>query len=158
MLIKILYITLLSALLLSAQTGNSSLLYDIGIMINDSVKIETKEKAAPILDQNEASLEEELNRYQQQLAETEVQLRVQTRIIDSLQTEIVMIKAARETDMALMSTKITALVDEREKAAQQPSFIPGASSGSDREFAELDRPWSSVKLNTTAPTQVVRGP
>ncbi len=159
MLIRISYSILLSALLLVAQTGNGSLLYDIGIMINDTVKAtDTEAPASPLLDQDEAGLEEELNRYQQQLAETEIQLRIQTRIIDSLQTEIVMIKAARETDMALMSTKITALVDEREKAAQKPSFVPGESTSSDREFAELERPWSSLKLNTTPRVPVVSGP
>lgn len=152
MLKPVLYIILITTVAGLAQTGNAGLFYDIGIMINDSVKTAQSEQASEpgseLLDQDQATLEEELNRYQQQLAVTEVQLRAQTRIIDSLQTEIVKIKAARETDMALMSTKITALVGERDKAAQRPSFVTGENCSSDSVFAELDTPWKDVTVNT----------
>lgn len=155
-------IILISALAGFAQTGNGSLLYDIGIMINDTTKttegLTPDSNGEPILDQSQAALEEELNHYQQQLAETEIRLRSQTKIIDSLQTEITMIKAARETDMALMSTKITALVNEKERSTQQPHFVPGENSGSDNEFAELDTPWKNVTLNTRSIPSVATEP
>jgi len=159
MLRSLAYIILFSSAVL-AQTGTGSLLYDIGIMINDSNQVapESNTDSAPVLDQVQSALEEELNSYQQQLAETEVQLRVQTKIIDSLQTEIVMIKSARETDMALMSTKITSLVDANAKATQKLGFIHGEKRSSDSVFAELGTPWSSVTLNTKPMIQMATEP
>ena len=96
------------------QTNPGSLFYDIGIRIEDTtktgpdVKVETLE--SPELLGQQMELEEELNRYQHKLAETEVRLRYQTQVIDSLHTEIAQIKAAGETDRALLSTRITSLV------------------------------------------------
>ena len=154
MLKPLIYSLLITALPGLAQTGGG-LLYDIGIMINDNVQSSAKtdidQAEQQIMDQDQATVEEELNRFQQMLIQTELQLRTQTRIIDSLQAEIVMIKAARETDMALMSTKITTLVGEKEKAARKPTFVQGENYSSDSAFAEVGTPWRDVTVNTQLP-------
>ncbi len=152
---------LLVGVFASAQTNPGSLFYDIGLMIEDSNKVapeaELEDGNTPVLNQEQAALEEELNSYQQKLADTEVRLRYQTKIIDSLQTEIAQIKAAGETDRALLSTRITSLVGEQEKAAAKPRFVPGTSLTSDSVFAELDTPWKAVNV-TTRPVQKQQGP
>ncbi len=148
-LLNITLILLLCGMAVHGQTNPGSLFYDIGLMIEGSAKVapepESLEGETPILDQEEAALEEELNRYQQKLAETEVRLRYQTQVIDSLQTEIAQIKAASETDRALLSTRITSLVGQQENAAKRPTFVPGESTTSDSVFAELNTPWKNVK-------------
>ncbi|MEA3287073.1 MAG: tetratricopeptide repeat protein [Candidatus Marinimicrobia bacterium] len=145
----IIILTIIVASPLLGQTGGN-LLYDIGLMIedtskfsNDTLQIYSDTPETPFEQQ---VLEEELNRYQQKLAETEIRLRFQTRVIDSLQTEITMIKAAGETDQALLSDRITSLVDQQIKAIQQPGFVPGNSQMSDRVYAELDTPWKDVDV------------
>jgi len=140
-----------------AQTGGS-LFYDIGLMIDDSsqtVSPENSETAAtPELSQAELDLEEELNRYQQRLAETEIRLMYQTNIIDSLQSEIALIKAAGATDKALLSNRIATLVDQNEKATQTPVFTPGETQVSERIYAELDVPWKDVSVKAMPSVQV----
>ncbi|MCF6237277.1 MAG: tetratricopeptide repeat protein [Candidatus Marinimicrobia bacterium] len=146
---------LVTGSLAMGQTGAGNLLYDIGLMIDDSSTAipdnGLKNSFAPELSQKEQVLEEELNRYQQQLAETEIRLLYQTRIIDSLQTEIALIKAAGETDQALLSTRITSLVDQQEKAAKKALFVTGGAQVSDSVYAELDTPWKNVNLRTQQP-------
>ena len=99
-----------------------------------------------------------MNRYQQKLAETEIQLRYQTRIIDSLQTEMDQVKAAGETDRALLSTRITRLVDQQEDAEKIPAFVPGENRLSDSVFAELHTPWRDVTVNTQVQYRAPTGP
>ena len=157
---------ILSMLLLSltafGQKAPASLFYDIGLMIEDSIKATADSTEVPtetpeILGQ-QMELEEELNRYQHKLAETEIRLRYQTKVIDSLHTEIAQIKAANETDKALLSTRITTLVDKHEKAQKGPGFLPGENTTSDSVFAELHTPWKNVAV-TNAPTmQTSAGP
>ncbi len=146
---------LLTATVSLAQTGGS-LFYDIGLMIDDSSQSVTSTRPAedftPAQSQAEVALEEELNRYQQKLAETEIRLRYQTSIIDSLQSEIALIKAAGETDKALLSNRIASLVDRHEKATQVPAFVPGETQVSERVFAELDVPWSDVSVQARPPS------
>jgi len=154
--------TLLLGLSAFGQTAPASLFYDIGLMIEDSNQVAADSSSenldSPELMGQQMELEEELNRYQHKLAETEVRLRYQTQIIDSLQTEIAQIKAAGETDRALLSTRITSLVGQQEKARQKPQFIPGESQTSDSVFAELDTPWKHVAVTTVPVTQSYRGP
>jgi len=162
----IILILLMFSLGVFAQTSPASLFYDIGLMIEDSTKsiqdeAEESEESLqndPELLGQQMELEEELNRYQHKLAETEVRLRHQTKIIDSLQTEIAMIKAASETDRALLSTRITSLVDMHEKAQKKPEFIPGAITASDSVFAELHTPWKDVTVTTVPASSVQAGP
>jgi len=153
---------LLLGLAAFGQTGPASLLYDIGLMIEDdnSVSADSVTQAidSPELLGQQMELEEELNRYQHKLAETEVRLRYQTQVIDSLQTEIGQIRAAGETDRALLSTRITSLVGQQEKARKQPSFVPGDSQTSDSVFAELDTPWKNVAVTTAPAVQTYTGP
>ncbi|NQV13963.1 tetratricopeptide repeat protein [bacterium] len=156
--IYIMLILLVSMTATLAQTGSGSLLYDIGLMIDsDSTKTKAEQQNAqnPIYTQEQENLEEELNLYQIKLAETEIRLRYQTKIIDSLQTEIAQIKAAGDTDVALLSTRIGTLVDQQQKADRPPVFMPGNSQTSDSVFAELDTPWRAVTFKTQAlhPTQ-----
>ncbi len=144
------------------QTNPGSLFYDIGIRIEDTtktgpdVKVETLE--SPELLGQQMELEEELNRYQHKLAETEVRLRYQTQVIDSLHTEIAQIKAAGETDRALLSTRITSLVGQQENARKTPGFTPGESHTSDSVFAELHTPWKDANVSTEPAIQTYSGP
>lgn len=143
------------------QTNPSSLFYDIGLRIEDSSRVspetELENGETPILSQEREALEEELNRYQHKLAETEVRLRHQTNVIDSLQTEIAQIKAAGETDMALLSTRITSLVGQQQEAQKRPAFILGATGTTDSVFAELNTPWKDVAVKPSV-IQPQRGP
>lgn len=142
------------------QTG--SLFYDIGLRIEDSSKTEAatllEDGESPVLSQEQQGLEEELNRYQQKLAETEIQLRYQTRIIDSLHAEMDQVRAAGETDRALLTTRITSLVDQQEDADKKPTFVPGENQPSDSVFAELHTPWKDVTINTQPQYVVQAGP
>lgn len=144
-------LTLMVGLPLLGQTGAGSLFYDIGLRIEDSSKTATAtalEKAESlILSQEQQDIEEELNRYQQKLAETEIQLRYQTMVIDSLQSEMDQVRAAGETDRALLSTRITSLVDQQENAAKKPVFFPGETQISDSVFAELHTPWRDATVS-----------
>lgn len=122
------YITLIVLLLgltVYGQTGQGSLFYDIGLRIDDSTQVSPDVDAeindSPELLGEQMELEEELNRYQHKLAETEIRLRYQTNVIDSLQSEIAQIKAAGETDRALLSTRITSLVGQQE-CPENPKF------------------------------------
>ena len=159
--IHIIILALVVAIPSLGQTGGN-LLYDIGLMIDDSSKLTSdslqlqSETVEVPLEQQ--VLEEELNRYQQKLAETEIRLRFQTKIIDSLQTEITMIKAAGETDQALLSNRISSLVDQRDRATQPPDFVPGDTQTSDRVFAELDTPWKDVTVTVRPVQQNQAGP
>lgn len=144
------------------QSAPASLFYDIGLMIEDSNQV-VEDSSSQDIDSPESlgqqmELEEELNRYQHKLAETEVRLRYQTRVIDSLQTEIAQIKAAGETDRALLSTRITSLVGQQEKARTNPEFVPVENQLSDSVFAELDTPWKRVKVTTQPTNQRFMGP
>jgi TolA-binding protein len=141
---------LLIGLTVFGQSNPGSLLYDIGLMIEDTSKTDAESIDSPELLGQQMELEEELNRYQHKLAETEVRLRYQTQVIDSLQSEISLIKAAGETDRALLSTRITSLVGQQENARKTPDFVPGESGTSDSVFAELHTPWKHVTV-TTAP-------
>ncbi len=153
---------LITGSLAFGQTGAGNLLYDIGLMIDDSTaatpKTPLENGTTPILTQEQQVLEEELNRYQQQLAETEIRLRYQTGVIDSLHNEIALIKAAGETDKALLTTRITTLVDQQEKAVRNPAIIPGEAATSDSVFAELETPWKDVSVNTQPLVQAQAGP
>ncbi len=153
---------LITGSLAFGQTGAGNLLYDIGLMIDDSTaatpKTPLENGTTPILTQEQQVLEEELNRYQQQLAETEIRLRYQTGVIDSLHNEIALIKAAGETDKALLTTRITTLVDQQEKSVRNPAIIPGEAATSDSVFAELETPWKDVSVNTQPLVQAQAGP
>ena len=147
---------LLMTLGISAIGQTSNLFYDIGLMIDDSskqVQPTDADHENGVMDQEERMLEEELNKYQHKLAETEMRLKYQTQVIDSLQNEISMIKAARETDLALMSTKITRLETEREQAGQQPQVVVNQQLGSDSVYAELHNPWSQVNVVSGNPVK-----
>jgi len=150
---------LLFGSMVQGQTNN--LFYDIGIVIEDTSKSrESADQQAAeqaIITQEQIELEEELNRYQNKLVETEIRLKYQTKVIDSLHSEIAQIKSAGETDKALLTTRITNLVDLQGKS-NAPAFNPGQSSMSDSAFAELDTPWKSVVVNTQAPVQVQTEP
>lgn len=143
---------LITSSLVLGQTGTGSLFYDIGLMIDDSVQTDSSHQniEAPILTQEQEVLEEELNLYQQKLAETEIRLRYQTKVIDSLQTEIAQIKAAGDTDVALLSTRISTLEDQQQMANRNPAFVLEKSQSSDSVFAELDTPWRNVTFKTQA--------
>jgi len=145
----------------SGQVGPASLLYDIGLMIEDTSQVTKdstiKQADTPELLGQQMELEEELNRYQHKLAETEVRLRYQTQIIDSLQAEIALIKAAGETDRALLSTRITKLVGEQQKAQQNSAFTPGENTSSDSVFAELQTPWKHVEVTKVPARPLHRG-
>ncbi len=141
---------LLTSLTVFGQDAAGSLLYDIGLRIDDD------QTSTPVLEEahgdslellgQQMELEEELNRYQHKLAETEIRLRHQTSIIDSLQSEIAQIKAANETDKALLSNRITSLVDEQETASKTSGLAPAESNISDSVFAELDTPWKHARV------------
>lgn len=141
---------LLIAASVYGQDAAGSLLYDIGLRIDDN------QTSTPVLNEapgdslellgQQMELEEELNRYQHKLAETEIRLRYQTSIIDSLQSEIAQIKAASETDRALLSNRITTLVDEQENARKTSGMLPAESNISDSVFAELDTPWKHARV------------
>ena len=158
----IILIILFSGMTAFGQAGQGSLLYDIGLRIEDTTKtnsdlnVESVDSLAIFGQQME--LEEELNRYQHQLAETEVRLRYQTQVIDSLQSEISLIKAAGETDRALLSTRITSLVGQQENARKTPDFTPGENQTSDSVFAELHTPWKHVAVNASPSIQAISGP
>lgn len=147
-----------------AQFGGNSLLYDIGLMIEDSLNTNSDMDSTLVnrsqgdASQEQLVLEEELNRYQQKLAETEVRLRYQTMIIDSLQTEIAHIKAAGETDKALLTTRITHLVGEQQKSQQKSVVNPGLTDVSDSVFAELETPWQAKPVSVQTPAKVMTGP
>ena len=153
---------LLFGLTAFGQNNPGSLLYDIGIRIEDTTKtssdMDTENINDPELMGQQMELEEELNRYQHQLAETEVRLRYQTQVIDSLQAEIAQIKAAGETDRALLSTRITSLVGQQENARKAPGFTPGETQTSDSVFAELHTPWRHVAKTTAPVIQTYSGP
>jgi TolA-binding protein len=157
------FILLFSGTLLLGQTGNSGLFYDIGLVIEDTNKtaldtlqVNTLQGA---LSQEQLELEEELDRYQHKLVETEIRLRHQTMVIDSLQTEITQIKAAGETDKALLSTRITNLVDQQSKPAQAATqFDPSRPASSDSVFAELHTPWKNTTVTTQPLAQVQTEP
>jgi len=162
---RFLHITLfilIAFVTISGQAKPGSLLYDMGLMIEDSNKVSpestTGNRDAAVLTQEQEALEEELNSYQQKLAETEIRLLYQTQVIDSLQTEIVQIKSAGETDRALLSTRITSLVGQKEKASSAPKFVPGTTQASDSVFAELDTPWRDVTVTTRSVRQGYSGP
>ena len=144
------------------QIDSGNLFYDIGLMIEDSSKAtptaEENLGVDPVLNQEQIELEEELNRYQHKLAETEIQLRYQTNVIDSLQTEIAQIRAAGETDRALLSTRITTLVDQQENSNKKQSFVPSELQTTDRVYAELDTPWKHVNVTKVDAVQVQQGP
>jgi len=158
----IILIILLSGLTAFGQSNPGSLLYDIGIRIDDTTNTRSDINSDPIdspeLLGQQMELEEELNRYQHQLAETEVRLRYQTQVIDSLQTEIAQIRAAGETDRALLSTRITSLVGQQEDARKTPGFTPGENQTSDSVFAELHTPWKHVSVTTAPAIQTYSGP
>jgi len=151
---------LLSGALVQGQSGK--LLYDMGLMIEDTVQVEHDLQNEPgetgVMTQEQIELEEELNRYQQRLIETEIRLKYQTQIIDSLQSEIGQIKAANETDRALLSTRITTLVDQQEKKAPAQVFSPGQPFMSDSVFAELDTPWKTVTVSSRPSLRVQTEP
>ena len=156
----LLFIFVLGATTLVAQDA-SSLFYDIGLVIDDSTGLNLNTPQESIhpeeVSLEQQALEEELSRYVQKLAETEIKLRYQTMVIDSLQAEISLIKAAGETDKALLTTKITDLVNQQEKAKAQPDFSITPTAVSDSVFAELDSPWklsagSDVTVTTPAPS------
>lgn len=153
---------LLSGLTAFGQTNPGSLLYDIGIRIDDTTKttpdVNGETVDSPELMGQQMELEEELNRYQHKLAETEVRLRYQTQVIDSLQTEIAQIRAAGETDRALLSTRITSLVGQQEDARKTPDFTPGDTQTSDSVFAELHTPWKDATVTTAPAIQAYSGP
>ncbi|MCF7826767.1 MAG: tetratricopeptide repeat protein [Candidatus Marinimicrobia bacterium] len=158
------YITLTILLLGLTALGQNkpgSLFYDIGLMIEDSSKANPELSAESVdsleLMGEQMELEEELNRYQHKLAETEMRLRYQTSVIDSLQSEIAQIRAAGETDRALLSTRITSLVGQQAEALKTPAFIPGESGTSDSVYAELHTPWRHAAV-TSVPAQAQRGP
>jgi len=152
---------LLIGLTAFGQTNPGGLFYDIGLRIEDSSSVSPELNAVSVdsleLMGQQMELEEELNRYQHRLAETEVRLRYQTQVIDSLQTEIYQIKAAGETDRALLSTRITSLVGQQENARKTPDFVPGESGTSDSVFAELNTPWKHKSVTTTYVTQPYSG-
>ena len=159
------YITLIVLLLgltVYGQTGQGRHFYDIGLRIDDSTQVSPDVDAeindSPELLGEQMELEEELNRYQHKLAETEIRLRYQTNVIDSLQSEIAQIKAAGETDRALLSTRITSLVGQQENARKTPNFVPGESQASDSVFAELHTPWKHVAVTTSPVRQTYSGP
>jgi len=158
----IILVLCLIGLMAFGQTKPGNLLYDIGLMIEDTTKVEPNTDFntidSPELLGQQMELEEELNRYQHKLAETEVRLRYQTEVIDSLQSEIFQIKAAGETDRALLSTRITSLVGQQENARKNPAFVPGASGSSDSVFAELHTPWKHVSITTVPAIQPYAGP
>ncbi|MCF7806888.1 MAG: tetratricopeptide repeat protein [Candidatus Marinimicrobia bacterium] len=150
---------LLSSLTLLAQDA-SNLFYDIGLVIEDTTGLDLntpQESTQPgELSMEQLALEEELNRYVQKLAETEIRLRYQTMVIDSLQSEISLIKAAGETDKALLTTKITDLVNQQEQANASPAYSITPNAVSDSAFAELETPWNAavVKKVPTSPAPV----
>ncbi len=143
------------------QSNPGSLLYDIGLMIEDSNRVNSesgsKPSDSPELLGQQMELEEELNRYQHKLAETEMRLRYQTSVIDSLQSEISQIKAAGETDRALLSTRITSLVGKQENGQKTAQVVPGESGSSDSVFAELHTPWNHVSVKTQPVMQQTSG-
>ncbi len=158
----IILIVLLFGLTVSGQVGQGSLFYDIGLRIEDSTQtspdVDTEIIDSPELLGQQMELEEELNRYQHKLAETEIRLRYQTNVIDSLQAEIAQIKAAGETDRALLSTRITSLVGQQESAKRTPEFVPGETQTSDSVFAELHTPWKHVAVTAVPVNQQYTGP
>lgn len=151
---------ILTGSLLFGQTG--SLLYDIGIVVEDSTGLELdvmQDSSLPEeITEEQKALEEELNRYQQKLVDTEIRLLKQTRIIDSLQTEIAMIKAAGETDKALLTSKISDLEDQQSKGQVTPEYPIDPTSMSDSVFAELNSPWKNVPITHAPQRNMVSGP
>ncbi|NQV30840.1 MAG: tetratricopeptide repeat protein [Candidatus Marinimicrobia bacterium] len=160
--IYIVLLLLFSGVLALGQTSTGNLFYDIGLMIEDSSTsapdLEAENVDEHIFTQEEQQLEEELNRYQQKLAETEMHLRYQTSVIDSLQNEIAQIRAASETDRALLSTRITSLVGQQANAERPAIFSPGETQSTDSVFAELDTPWKDVSIHTRPVQQTQAGP
>jgi TolA-binding protein len=157
----LIFILLIGSTSVSAQDA-SSLFYDIGLVIDDTTGLNLntpQESTQPYeISLEQKALEEELGRYVQKLAETEIRLRYQTMIIDSLQSEIALVKAAGETDKALLTTRITDLVNQQEKANTTPDFSINPLSVSDSVFAELDTPWKRQTQMTFASTQAPVGP
>jgi TolA-binding protein len=153
---------LLFGLTAFGQTNPGSLFYDIGIRIEDTTKVspdtDNEPLDSPELLGQQMELEEELNRYQHKLAETEIRLRYQTQVIDSLQAEIALIRAAGETDRALLSTRITSLVGQQENAGKTPDFTPGESQTTDSVFAELHTPWRHASVSSTPVIETYSGP
>lgn len=155
------FLLLLSGTALVAQDAGS-LFYDIGLVIEDTTGLNLntpQESTHPgEISMEQQALEEELSRYVQKLAETEIRLRYQTMVIDSLQSEITLIKAAGETDKALLTTKITDLVNQQEKANSKPAYSIVPNTVSDRAFAELETPWKASSVKTTPVNTVPVGP
>ena len=156
----ILILALGTASLVAQDAG--SLFYDIGLVIDDTTGLNLntpQESTVPNeISMEQKVLEEELNRYVQKLAETEIRLRYQTMIIDSLQSEIALIKAAGETDKALLTTKITDLVNQQEKAKSRPDYSITPTSVSDSVFAELNTPWQRPTQKKASVIQTSMGP
>ncbi len=128
---------------LSAQEpGAGNFLYDMGIVIDDSTAAtqagEGKTAPTETTDQEQERLEEELTRYQEKLALTELQMMIQTRVIDSLKSEIIRVNSARKTDMALLNSKISSL---EEQQTVQESSLPvepsEVNAAEDSAWAEL---------------------
>jgi len=124
--------------LLFGQAGD--FLYDMGIVIDDSTRqaaeidSATEEEAAGELRRLE--LERELEVFQEKLALTQMQLKQQTTIIDSLKNEIVQVQSARETDLALLNSKLTSIQAEKTETPPTIEASP-ANAAADSAWAEL---------------------
>lgn len=154
---------LLSGTLLLGQVGGGNLFYDIGLVIEDPNKttLDTLQvnTIPDAVSPEQFELEEELNRYQHKLVETEIRLRYQTMVIDSLQSEITQIKAAGETDKALLTTRITNLVDQQSKPLTATTqFDPTRAVSSDSVFAELHTPWKNASVTARSFAQAQTEP
>jgi TolA-binding protein len=128
----------LTGLVVAQAPGTSDFLYDMGIVIEKDAASTTDSTQAPAEEtpSQQEMLKAELTRYQEKLVMTELQMRAQKRVIDSLITEIERVNVARETDRALLSSRINTLEEQQNEppAAMTPS-TPNAAS--DSAWAEL---------------------
>jgi TolA-binding protein len=141
-----LIIFLLGATAIAQVSGSGGFLYDMGIVIGDSTQqdsIAVAEEAA-----NGEKLIQELERYQEQLALTEMRMKVQTRVIDSLKAEIERMEASRQTDMALMNSKLS----DMEKS--QNRDVPGVMIAGSEPNVVLDSVYA--ELTEDEPTAFYR--
>ncbi len=135
----ILILLLLLTMQLLAQQPGGGFLYDMGIVIGDSSEqaLSDTVNTDTLSEDQQTELQRELERYQEELALTEIRMKRQTRVIDSLKTALSRIQAARETDVAFLNAKLIDL----EKGSEAPPESPVAGSDPnmvlDSVYAEL---------------------
>lgn len=132
------HITLVLMLSLSAIAQvPGGLLYDMGIVIRDSTAQDSLQAVnADTLSETDALILE-LERYQEELAVTTLRLRHQTQVIDSLKAVIERVEQSRQTDLALLNTRLEQLTAEDETVGEPRMRASDPNAVLDSVYAEL---------------------